>query len=75
MHAPDVEIDIYEDVLLSELRNRISGRPSVKTLQRWVRTGIRSVSGARVKLETIKLPGGKGSSVVRYTEFLDRLQE
>ena len=68
-------VDIYQDMPLSELRLHLPGPPSLKTVQRWVRKGAKSRSGQWVKLSTRKLPCGNGSSLVRYHEFLDALDE
>lgn len=48
---------------------------SYNTIRRWSRDGVRSVGGKIVKLETIKTPSGRKTSVEAYYRFLRTLNE
>lgn len=64
-----------KDIPLSELARLLPDTPSYKTLWRWAKVGVQSMSGRTVTLETIKLPRGLGSSLARFEEFVKELQE
>jgi hypothetical protein len=64
-----------EHITLSQLAEQIPGRPCYGTVRRWAITGAKAVSGEHVLLPTIKLPGGLGSSVQKYDEFVTLLNQ
>jgi hypothetical protein len=70
-----VYIDESEYMLLSDLCGVIPGKPTYETIRRWATQGVLSQNKARVKLQTVKLPTGRGSSIQLYRDFLMRLCE
>lgn len=67
------DVDATEIVLLSELAKRLHDGPAYSTLWRYYRYGVVSESGVTVKLETVRLTGGRGSSVEKYRTFVESL--
>lgn len=59
---------------LDSLRHLIPDKPSYRTLYRWTKQGAKSSSGKTVKLQSVKLPAGLGSSLASYWQFLEDLQ-
>lgn len=70
----DTKVDPNADLVLSELSRVLPGKPPYKTLWRWCKKGIKSRSGRTITLECVRLPGGEGSSVARFRQFIDELQ-
>lgn len=64
-----------ELVLLSFLSEVLPGSPPYKTLWRWQRYGLKSLTGKIVKLQCKRIPGGLGSSLKAYNQFVARLQK
>ncbi|WP_436715475.1 hypothetical protein U8335_23800 [Roseiconus lacunae] len=67
--------DQMQCVPLASLARMLPGKPSASTVRRWVTQGRTSQSGKLVRLETVRLTNGRGSSIERYKEFLQRLQD
>lgn len=66
--------DLEDAVPLADLSALLSARPSYETLRRWAVDGAKSKSGKMVKLRTVQLTNGRGSSVKLFQEFLVRVQ-
>ena len=64
---------IDQDKLLADLASDLGIH--YETLRQYWRVGKRSESGKMVKLVTVKLPSGRGSSMQRYREFCDALND
>lgn len=69
-HSGEASTIIY----LSDLSKHLPTKPCIRTLQRWAKRGAKSVSGKQVRLKTVHLPNGKGSSMLFYSQFIDELQ-
>lgn len=66
-------ITTAEDRLLRELAKELEVH--VETIRRWANVGLTSNAGKNVKLDTVRLPHGKGSSMDRYRDFVERLND
>lgn len=72
-YRKDVLIDPAVEVVypLKDMKKLISSKPTYETLVGWAKRGILNHETKQmVKLETIKLPLGRGTSVEAYQRFL-----
>lgn len=63
-----------QDVPLSQLAKMLPVTVSYWTLWQWTRNGAKSRTGKTVTLQTVRLPSGTGSSLVKYARFIKQLQ-
>lgn len=64
-----------ELVALSEGRRTLPGAPSVRKLYYWWRYGVRSETGRRVFLETIKIGGTRYTSRQAFRRFISAISD
>jgi hypothetical protein len=64
-----------EDIAFAELGKLLPRSPTYWTLWKWHRVGARSRSGRTVYLKAVQLSCGLGSSIEKYREFKQELQE
>lgn len=76
-YIPGALIDSNEEMFpLADLAKKIPGRPAPGTVKQWAKRGIFNTNTNQfVKLETIKLPRGRGSSMEAYHRFLKGLNK
>ncbi|MDM4017770.1 hypothetical protein [Roseiconus lacunae] len=67
--------DEDEPMPLAALARLLPGKPAYTTVRRWASDGRTSQSGKLVRLETVRLTNGLGSSIAKYKAFLAALQE
>lgn len=68
-------VNIEEAMLLSDFAKTLASKPSYQTVWAWVNVGIKSRSGKIVKLETVPLTRGEGTSKTAYHRFLKKLAD
>lgn len=74
-------IDMFHETVISLTqatkllpeRSRSGKKPHVSTLYRWSLAGLRNQSGARIRLETIKVGGTTCTSQEALQRFFERL--
>lgn len=67
-------LDLPEAAKLSPFRNHKTGRPAgLASLYRYIQRGARSVNGSRIRLETIRTPGGTRTSREAVERFIRAL--
>jgi hypothetical protein len=65
--------DVDKKMLLKILASRL--HLSYWTLRRYCVNGVSSRSGKTIKMKCVRLPGGIGSTLKSYEDFLDSLQK
>lgn len=60
-------------VALPDGRRFLPGAPSARKLRYWYRNGLRSETGQRVFLETVKIGGTRYTSVEAFERFVAAL--
>lgn len=70
-----VAIDPTKELVISlrRLGMKLPERVSKTTVHRWVKVGITRSQKAPVKLESIRMPWGIGTSMEAYKRFIKRL--
>ncbi len=58
-----------------EVFRRFGRRPHLSTIYRWMSRGARNLSGQRVRLESLKTPGGRVTSQEAIARFIFALND
>lgn len=61
--------------VIDRIRHKLPGKPTYHTVMEWWRNGRLSDSGVLVKLETVKLTNGRGTSLAAYKRFIAKIND
>jgi len=69
-----IDVTAEEPILFSEGKKKLPDQPTWNQLNYWAETGI-IVRDRRVKLESVRLPRGKATTMSAYRRFIEKLNQ